>query len=102
MVKNTLHVDDRRQARLKLYAAVWIGGLILGFLAFAASLVLRSSLIGRLGALLIAAGMFGSLMARVVLFQSAGTIRWYSVVSLGLRIVAIAIFLYLAISLRLS
>jgi hypothetical protein len=97
-------MDDRRQARLKLYAAVWIGGLIAGSLIFGLSLVLRSNFAGQLGLLLIALGMAGSLMARISVFQAVavGNIRWYAIVSLGLRIVAIGIFVYLAIRLHLS
>jgi hypothetical protein len=95
-------MDDRRQARLKLYAAVWIGGLIVGFLVFAFSLVVRSNSAGQLGLLLIVLGMAGSLMARINVFQAVGSIGLYAIVSLGLRIVAIGILIYLAIKLHLS
>jgi hypothetical protein len=84
--------------RLILVAGLWIAGLVLGLLVFAAGALLHSNLLAKVGFALVAIGLSGSLLARIIVFRAAGPIRWYGMLSLCLRAAAILVILYLAIS----
>lgn len=87
--------ESRSQRVLFIDLGLWIGGLLVGFAVVLLGAALRSNLVVRLGLALIAIGMAASAASRLMSIPANN--RFATIISIGFRLAAALLFIYLAI-----
>ncbi len=93
---------SRGSALLLVDLGLWIGGLIVGFILVVVGAAAGSTLLARLGFLVMTAGMLGSAMVRMRAIRGTDGARASAVISVGFRVAAALLFLYLALNFVLT
>src|SRR5579864_2278258 len=94
--------EPRASVLLLVDLGLWIGGLLVGFILVVAGAAAGSTLLARLGFVVMTAGMLGSAAVRMRSIRAADRAHASAVISVGFRVAAALLFLYLALNFVLS